>query len=142
VLHPTTITGILISLPTGPNTISWNNQSATPTFVNIQLLHNNISTFQPVPNLLSADGTFATGVNLQSGMIILLPFWLVPQVHPFGHVWRNGANSSTDFGSVSRLLACLAVHLCLQALDTRYECFPKRLMEIRRLWQRQQGYVV
>jgi len=57
----------------GPNDIEWTYGAGTPTFVNIQLLHNNNDSFQPIPDLLNAEGVFATGVDIVSSTIVFTP---------------------------------------------------------------------
>lgn len=53
----------------------WNYTAGTPTFANIQLLHDNKETFQPIPNLLTTDGIIASGIDITSGMMFLTPSW-------------------------------------------------------------------
>jgi hypothetical protein len=62
-------------LPAGPNSIEWTYEAGTPTFVNIQLLHKNNESLPPIPNLLTSDGIFATGIDITSGVIIFSPSW-------------------------------------------------------------------
>lgn len=65
----------LISAIVGPNTISWNVAPGDPSYINVQLVHNNSTSFEPITNLLSADGFIATGIAVTSGYIFLTPSW-------------------------------------------------------------------
>jgi len=58
---------------TGPNNISWTYDAGTPPFVNFQLLHNDVGSFQPIQGLLQADGTFATGVDVTNKVMFIIP---------------------------------------------------------------------
>jgi hypothetical protein len=58
---------------TGPNFISWTYGTNDPKNLTFQLLHNNNSTFTPIPNLLTADGIIVTGVDLTSSAISFTP---------------------------------------------------------------------
>jgi len=57
----------------GPNLILWTYEADDPKFVNIQLLHNNNESFQPIPNLITAEGIFAPGINITNDMMIFTP---------------------------------------------------------------------
>jgi len=57
----------------GPNLIFWTYEAGDPKFVNIQLLHNNNESFQPIPNLITAEGIFAPGINITNDMMIFTP---------------------------------------------------------------------
>jgi len=73
--------GVSITNPTnntiwttsGPNTISWIFQAGDPSFMNIRLLHNNVSNFQPIVGLLSADGMIATGIDITTRYQVFTP---------------------------------------------------------------------
>jgi len=62
-------------LSTGPNSIEWIYEKGSPEVVNIQLLHNNNESFQPIHNLLDADGVFAPGLYISGGLYIFTPSW-------------------------------------------------------------------
>jgi hypothetical protein len=59
----------------GPNTISWIFQAGDPSFINIRLLHDNVSNFQPIVGLLSADGMIATGIDITTRYQVFTPSW-------------------------------------------------------------------
>jgi len=57
----------------GPNSIIWTYKEGDPTFVNLQLLHNGNGNFEPIANLLTADGILVTGIDITSQMMFLSP---------------------------------------------------------------------
>jgi hypothetical protein len=67
----------------GPNIISWKVDHGDPLLVNIQLAHNNNSSFKPIPGLLSADGIIATGINVTIVEMLFTPSWRVVICHRF-----------------------------------------------------------
>ncbi|KIM73733.1 hypothetical protein PILCRDRAFT_15022 [Piloderma croceum F 1598] len=58
----------------GPNLIVWTSSNDTTAFANIQLLHNNNTTFQPIPSLLTADGLLATGIDVAAREFFVIPY--------------------------------------------------------------------
>jgi hypothetical protein len=62
-------------LPVGPNFISWTYNSGEPSLVNLQLLHKNNDTFQPIKDLLSSQGIFAPAININESMMLFTPAW-------------------------------------------------------------------
>ncbi|KIM86632.1 hypothetical protein PILCRDRAFT_310171 [Piloderma croceum F 1598] len=73
--------GVRFVLPTvgsnwtdrGPNSIEWTYEAGSPELVNIQLLHNNNESFQPIHGLLDADGVFAVGIDIAGSLNIFTP---------------------------------------------------------------------
>jgi hypothetical protein len=61
--------------PVGPNFISWTYNSGEPSLVNLQLLHKNNDTFQPIKDLLSSQGIFAPAININESMMLFTPAW-------------------------------------------------------------------
>lgn len=74
-LHINLFNSLTYPFKQGPNFISWTYKSGDPKNLTFQLLHDNNSTFEPIPNLLTANGIVVSGVDLTSSVIEFTPSW-------------------------------------------------------------------